>query len=329
MITAESKYPFDALTPDVILSAVDEQGWLTSGHVLALNSYENRVYQVGIEEREPIIAKFYRPGRWSDAQILEEHAFTAELAAHGLPVIAPLQDAQQRTLFRHGDFRFSLFPRRGGHAPPLDDDQCLETLGQTLARMHNVGEVRAFSSRPTLTIDSFGHAPVAFVGEHFVPADLLPAWQSLTRDLLAIVQERFASGRPAALLRVHGDCHPGNILWRDQAPHFIDLDDARMAPAVQDLWMLLSGERDQQQQQLGVILDGYTAFRDFDTAELRLIEPLRTLRMLHFAGWLGQRWDDPAFPRAFPWFNSARYWGEFILDLRMQMAALQEPPLRY
>jgi Ser/Thr protein kinase RdoA (MazF antagonist) len=322
-------HPFDALTPDVILDAVEQQGWQTSGHFLALNSYENRVYQVGVEEGAPVIAKFYRPQRWSDAQILEEHAFAAELLAAGMPVVAPLQDSQGTTLFRHDGFRFSLFPRRGGHAPPLDDDRCLETLGRSLAQLHNIGALRPFSARPTLTIDAFGEQPVAYVSQHFVPQDLLPSWQSLTADLLTIIRERFACGRPATCLRVHGDCHPGNLLWRDEAPHFIDLDDARMAPAIQDIWMLLSGERDQQQRQLGAILDGYQDFRDFDAAELRLIEPLRTLRMLHFAGWIAQRWDDPAFPRAFPWFNSPRYWGELILDLRMQMSALQEPPLYY
>ena len=329
MTTLPSSHPFDALTPDVILDAVEQQGWQTSGHFLALNSYENRVYQIGIEEAPPIIAKFYRPGRWNDGQILEEHAFTTELLDQELPVVPPLRDAQNQTLFRHDDFRFSLFPRRGGHAPPLDDDNCLESMGRWLARLHNVGAIHPFNSRPSLTIESFGHQSVAFLSEHFVPKDLLPAWQSISRDLLAMVEDRFAGGRGIDMIRTHGDCHPGNVLWRDDAPHFIDLDDARMAPATQDLWMLLSGEREQQQQQLGAILDGYNEFRDFDTAELRLIEPLRTLRMLQFSAWIGQRWDDPALPRAFPWFNSPRYWGEFILDLRMQMSALQEPALIY
>ena len=329
MTTLPSSHPFDALTPDVILDAVEQQGWQTSGHFLALNSYENRVYQIGIEEAPPIIAKFYRPGRWNDGQILEEHAFTTELLDQELPVVPPLRDAQNQTLFRHDDFRFSLFPRRGGHAPPLDDENCLESMGRWLARLHNVGAIHPFNSRPSLTIESFGHQSVAFLSEHFVPKDLLPAWQSISRDLLAMVEDRFAGGRGIDMIRTHGDCHPGNVLWRDDAPHFIDLDDARMAPATQDLWMLLSGEREQQQQQLGAILDGYNEFRDFDTAELRLIEPLRTLRMLQFSAWIGQRWDDPALPRAFPWFNSPRYWGEFILDLRMQMSALQEPALIY
>ena len=294
MTTLPSSHPFDALTPDVILDAVEQQGWQTSGHFLALNSYENRVYQIGIEEAPPIIAKFYRPGRWNDGQILEEHAFTTELLDQELPVVPPLRDAQNQTLFRHDDFRFSLFPRRGGHAPPLDDENCLESMGRWLARLHNVGAIHPFNSRPSLTIESFGHQSVAFLSEHFVPKDLLPAWQSISRDLLAMVEDRFAGGRGIDMIRTHGDCHPGNVLWRDDAPHFIDLDDARMAPATQDLWMLLSGEREQQQQQLGAILDGYNEFRDFDTAELRLIEPLRTLRMLQFSAWIGQRWDDPS-----------------------------------
>lgn len=329
MTTAPSSHPFDSLTPDVILDAVEQQGWQTSGHFLALNSYENRVYQIGIEEQEPIIAKFYRPNRWSDAQILEEHAFCDELVDQELPVVPPLKDQHGNSLFRHEDFRFSLFPRRGGHAPPLDDDNCLESMGRWLARLHNVGAIRPFDSRPSLSVADFGHDAVAYVSEHFVPAELMPAWQSLTTDLLAMVEDRFASGRKIKNIRAHGDCHPGNVLWRDQAPHFIDLDDARNAPAMQDLWMLLSGERDNQQRQLGAILDGYHEFRDFDSAELRLVEALRTLRMLHFSAWIGRRWDDPAFPKAFPWFDSARYWGGFILDLRMQMSVMQEPALIY
>lgn len=325
----KNPHPFDDLTPETILDAVESRGFLCDGRFLALNSYENRVYQIGIEEQTPVIGKFYRPQRWTDEAIIEEHAFTLELADHELPVVPPLADASGETLHHYQNFRFSLFPRRGGHAPPLDNDDCLETMGRWLARIHNVGAARPFAHRPELTPDAFGHQAVAFVTESFVPRDLLESWQSLTRDLLAMVDDRFSAGRSVQPIRVHGDCHPGNVLWRDDAPHFIDLDDARMAPAIQDIWMLLSGEREQQQHQLGTILDGYTAFREFDTAELRLIEPLRTLRMLHFAAWLGQRWEDPAFPRAFPWFNSPRYWGELILDLRMQMSAMQEPPLIY
>lgn len=324
-----SSHPFDSLTPDIILDAVESLEQHCDGRFLALNSYENRVYQIGIEDQPPLIGKFYRPERWSNQQILEEHRFTLELEEHELPVVPPQQNSRGETLFEFQGFRFALFPRRGGHAPPLDDDNCLETMGRWLARMHNVGAVSAFPSRPTLTVDEFGHQAVDFVSEHFVPRELLPAWQSLTRDLLTMIEDRFAAGRPVKSIRVHGDCHPGNVLWRDNAPHFIDLDDARMAPAIQDIWMLLSGDREQQQRQLGAVLDGYNEFREFDGAELRLIEPLRTLRMLHFAGWIGKRWDDPAFPRAFPWFNSERYWGEMILDLRMQMSAMQEPPLLY
>jgi len=329
MKAADAEHPFHTLTPDAILYAVEACGWITDGRVLALNSYENRVYQVGIEDQSPVIAKFYRPLRWSDAQILEEHTLTLELAEEELPVVPPLRSAEGATLLRHGDFRLSLFPRRGGHAPPLDNESCLETMGRCLARMHNVAAVEDFKERPALTVATFGTEPAAFLEEHFIPRDLLPSWSSLTRDLLSVVTERFAQGSTVTPIRVHGDCHPGNVLWREDAPHFIDLDDARMAPAIQDIWMLLSGERHEQQRQLGVILDGYTEFRDFDESELRLIEPLRTLRMLHFAAWLGQRWQDPAFPRAFPWFNGPSYWGSLILDLRMQLSALQEPALIY
>ncbi|MBZ2189441.1 serine/threonine protein kinase [Alcanivorax sp. JB21] len=330
-MTEHTQHPFEALTPDLLLDAVESTGVLSDGRMLALNSYENRVYQVGIEGEAPIIAKFYRPGRWSDAQIQEEHDLCLTLAEHELPVVAPLRNAAGETLHHflhpHGTFRFSLYPRKGGHAPELDNLDNLLIMGRFLGRLHNVGAIRPFAHRPTLTSQDFGHDAVAFVSEHFVPAELKTAYDSLTRDLLQAVDAQINSVTNAQLIRVHGDCHSGNVLWRDNAPHFIDLDDARMAPAVQDIWMLLSGDRHRQTQQLSEIVEGYSEFRDFNPAELRLIEPLRTLRMLHFSAWIARRWDDPAFPRAFPWFDSPRYWGERILDLRMQMAELNEPHL--
>jgi Ser/Thr protein kinase RdoA (MazF antagonist) len=324
----DSGHPFDELTPDVILDAVEQRGYLSDGRMLALNSYENRVYQVGVEDGTPLVAKFYRPERWSDDQIREEHSFSRELVSHELPVVAPLVGDDGESLFHHQGFRVALFPRRGGHPPELDNMDHLHVLGRHLAILHNVGAVRPFQYRPTLDIQSYGHDSVAFCSEHFVPADLRDAWQPLTRDLLAAIEDIFASVDNVDWIRVHGDFHPGNLLWRDDAPNFIDLDDARMAPAVQDIFMLLSGERDEQLRQLSEIMDGYSEFRDFNPAELRLVEALRTLRMLYFSAWIGRRWHDPAFPRAFPWFNSSRYWGEMILDLKMQMSALNEPPLQ-
>lgn len=323
----QSLHPFDLLTPDRILEAVESRGLVTDGRMLALNSYENRVYQVGIEGAAPLIAKFYRPGRWSDAQILEEHGFSFELAAAELPVVTPLPDSHGETLARLDEFRFALFPRKGGHAMEPDNPDQLQIMGRLLARIHNIGALRAFEHRPTLDSQSFGHDAVAFLVEHFIPRDLHAAYTTLARDLLQVVDERIAATGNIRHIRVHGDCHTGNVLWREHLPHFVDLDDARMAPAMQDLWMLLSGERTERNRQLGEIVEGYEEFREFNPVEIRLIEPLRALRMLNFSAWIGRRWDDPAFPRAFPWFDSPRYWGEQILSLRAQLAELNEPLL--
>lgn len=323
-----ANHPFDRLTPDFIMDAVESQGYHCDCRILTLNSYENRVYQIGIEESQPLIVKFYRPERWSDAQILEEHDFTLELAEHELPVVAPLQNADKQTLHQYQGFRFSLSPCKGGHSPELDNLEHLLIIGRLLGRIHLVGCRQPFNSRPTLNSDNFGHECVTVIGENFIPIEYRESYQTLTRDLLQIIDERFSQLGSISPIRVHGDCHNGNMLWRDGAPHFVDFDDARMAPAIQDLWMLLSGSEDQQRLQMDKILSGYCQFSDFNPAELQLIEPLRTLRMLHYSAWLGRRWDDPAFPRTFPWFNSMQYWGEHILELREQMSALQEPSLQ-
>lgn len=321
------RQPFHLLTPDFIMDAVESRGFRCDCRTLALNSYENRVYQVGVEEREPLIVKFYRPGRWSDEQILEEHLFCLELAAHELPVVAPLTDEQGSSLFRHGDFRFALYPRKGGHAPELDDLDNLLIMGRLLGRLHRIGSVRPFRHRPSLDVQSFGRESVAFIGDRFVPPEYKSNYVALTAELLPALEEIFRSVA-ADGIRVHGDCHSGNILWRDDAPHLVDLDDARMAPAIQDLWMMLSGDRSRQTAQLEQIVKGYSEFSTFNPRELRLVEPLRTLRMLHFSAWLARRWDDPTFPHHFAWFNTPRYWGDHILELREQIAALHEPPLQ-
>lgn len=319
-------HPFQALTPERVMTAVESCGFRCDCRVLALNSYENRVFQVGIEDAAPLIAKFYRPQRWSEAQLREEHAFSAELVEHELPVVAPLAVAGE-TLFSHGGFFFSLSPRQGGYAPEFDNLDNLLIMGRLLGRLHRVGQVRPFAHRPRLDCASFGWQSAGFLLERFFPAEYAANYRALSTELLQAIDELFATVAPR-FIRVHGDCHAGNVLWRDGAPHLVDLDDARLAPAVQDLWLMLSGDRLRQQAQLAEILDGYGEFCDFAPAELRLIEALRALRLLHYSAWLARRWDDPAFPHHFPWFNTHRYWGEQILALREQLAALVEPPLQ-
>lgn len=320
-------HPFDTLTPDLVLDAVESLGYLSDARVLALNSYENRVYQVGIEDETPLIAKFYRPARWSDAAILEEHCFSLELAEREIPVVAPLE-RDGETLHTHAGFRFALFPRRGGRAPEPGNLDQLYRLGQLLGRMHAVSASRPFEHRETLGVENFGHASLATLLEgNFVPKSLLPAYESVARDLLKRVEDVFAK-TDFEPIRLHGDCHPGNILARDDAFYLVDLDDCRMGASVQDIWMMLAGERHERLGQLSELVDGYNEFHDFTPRELPLIEALRALRLMHYSAWLARRWDDPAFPMSFPWFGSERYWGDQVLILREQMSALQEEPLK-
>ncbi len=323
----ESHHPFNSLTPNAIMDAVESQGFVCDCRTLALNSYENRVYQVGVEDGQPLVAKFYRPGRWTDAQIVEEHRFCRELAEHELPVVAPWTNTAGESLFHHDRFSFALYPRQGGHAPEFDNLDNLLILGRMLGRIHAIGRVQPFRHRPALDSKGFGHESVALIRERFIPEEYRESYDAVTGQLLAVIDAIMAEAGPVRYLRAHGDCHSGNILWRDDAPHFVDFDDARMAPAVQDLWMMLSGDRPRQTAQLAELLEGYGEFCDFDPRELRLIEALRTLRMLHYSAWLARRWEDPTFPRTFPWFNTVRYWGEHILQLREQLGALEEPPL--
>ena len=318
---------FSALNPDCVLNALESVGFRGDGRLLALNSYENRVYEVGMDEGAPLVSKFYRPGRWTDSAILEEHAFVQELAEHEIPVV-PALSQDGLTLHRFEGYRFAIFPKQGGRAPELEDRSTLERIGRFLGRIHAIGAIRPFRERPALDIASFGEEPRDYLLTHgFIPADLDAAYRSAVNQALDAVRHCFARAGEVRLLRLHGDCHPGNVLWTNEGPHFVDFDDSRMGPAVQDLWMLLSGERGDMVRQLSDILAGYEDFADFDERELNLIEALRTLRLIHYAAWLAQRWDDPAFPKAFPWFNTQRYWQDRILELREQIALMDEPPL--
>ncbi|MBI1890417.1 MAG: serine/threonine protein kinase [Burkholderiales bacterium] len=326
-MTTPQALSFSSLTPDVVLDALEGVGLYSDGRLLTLNSYENRVYQVGMEDGPPLIAKFYRPGRWSDAAILEEHAFVSELAQDEIPVVPAMSMAGSSLHFSNG-FRFAVFPRHGGRAPELDDANTLEWMGRFIGRIHAVGRRRSFVERPSLDIASFGEEPRDYLLAHgFIPADLLAAWRSVAEQALDGVRACYERAGEVAALRLHGDCHGGNVLWTDAGPHFVDFDDARMGPAVQDLWMLLSGEQVDCTRQLSDVLAGYEDFCEFNSRELHLIEALRTLRLLHYSAWLARRWDDSAFPVAFPWFNTHRYWQDRILELREQIALMQEPPL--
>jgi Ser/Thr protein kinase RdoA (MazF antagonist) len=309
------------------LNAVESVGFRSDGRLLALNSYENRVYQIGLEEGAPLIAKFYRPKRWTDAAILEDHSFVQELVDHEIPVV-PAMLLNGKTLHTFEGFRFSVFPKHGGRAPELEGRSTLEWMGRFLGRIHSIGSLKPYQERPTLDIKSFGEQPRDYLLSHeFIPADLDTAYRSAVDLALDGVRYCFTRAGEVASLRLHGDCHVGNVLWTDQGPHFVDFDDSRMGPAVQDLWMLLSGDRADMVRQLTDVLAGYEDFCDFNERELHLIEALRTLRLIHYAAWLAHRWDDPAFKQAFPWFNTQRYWQDRILELREQIALMDEPPL--
>ena len=321
-------HPYDRLTPDMIIDAVESAGYLSDARLLALNSYENRVYQVGIEDSTPLIAKFYRPERWSEAQILEEHRFSLELQDAEISVVAPVVNDQGATLHTFEGFQFALFLRRGGYPPELDNLDNMLVLGRTLGRIHAVGRAAQFKVRHSMSVQRMLSDSRELLLEKFIPRDLVPAYESLTADLEQQVRSVFSEVQPEDFIRIHGDCHVGNILWRDNTAHFVDFDDCCAAPAMQDLWMFLNGERHDRQLQLSELVEGYSEFCDFDPRQIRWIETLRTLRLIHYAAWLGRRWEDPAFPRSFTWFNTERYWADHILELREQMSALQEEPLQ-
>jgi len=321
--------PYQGLTPERVLDAVESLGFSCDGRLLAFNSYENRVYQVGIDDEEPLVAKFYRPGRWSDEAIGEEHAFSRELADEEVPAVPPRAGRGGRTLFAFEGFRFALYPKRPGRHPELEDRETLQWLGRFLGRLHAVGARHPFRHRPAVDPRSFGVEPLTFLMEGgFVPPYVEASYHSVAEAVLGGVRRCYERAGPVAVLRLHGDCHAGNVLWTRDGPHFVDFDDSRTGPAVQDLWMLLSGDREIMEEQLGWVLEGYGMFRDFDLRELHLVEALRALRMLHHSAWLARRWDDPAFPAAFPWFGEPRYWEQQVLALREQAALLDEPPLR-
>lgn len=329
--TLAADQPFAGLTPTALLDAIDSLGLVTDGRLHALNSFENRVYQVGIEADDgaatQLIAKFYRPARWSDALILEEHRFTRQLAAAEIQVAAPLVFANQ-TLHHAGGFRFALYPRLRGRPPELGSLETLGWMGRFIGRIHALGAQEPFTERPALSLERFGDEPLRWLAsQDLVPPELRDAWLGTAERALQVARQRFAGVGALKTLRIHGDCHAGNILWADDGPWFVDFDDCCTGPAVQDLWLLLSGDREEMSQQLGAVLRGYRQFHDFDLRELALIEALRTLRLIHYAAWIGRRWHDPAFPVAFPWFGSARYWQDRILELKEQIAAMEEEPL--
>ncbi len=326
-MTSSPSHSFYELSPDAVLDALDAVGLRGDGRLLALNSYENRVYQVGIEDAAPVVAKFYRPHRWSDEAILEEHAFVAELHAAEIPVVPPLALGGS-TLHTHQQYRFAVFPRQGGRAPELEADGTLEWLGRFMGRIHAIGAVRPFAQRPVLDLQTFGEQPRDWLLAHgVVPEELRESWSAISRLALDAVRRCYDRAGEIRLIRLHGDCHAGNVLWTDGGPHFVDFDDSRMGPALQDLWMLLSGERATMAAQLADLLAGYEDFCEFEPRELYLLEALRSLRLLHYSAWLAMRWDDPAFRQAFPWFGTVRYWQDRILELREQVALMDEPPL--
>ena len=326
-MTHSAPAPFDALDPDAVFAAAESIGLEPSGRLFALNSYENRVYQLGDEQGALWVLKFYRPARWSDAAIGEEHSFTFELAAAELPVAAPLV-RDGRSLFVHARLRFAAFPYLAGRAPELDDLATLSLLGRTLARIHAIGGRAQFAHRPRLSLARLGEqAQQQVLDSGFVPEALVGQYERVSAQVIGRVRQCFDNFGPLPQRRIHGDCHVGNILWRENGPLFVDLDDCMSGPRIQDLWMFLSGDAASQQSSWAAIMEGYELFGEFDYAELTLVEALRSLRILHHASWIPPRWRDPAFPRAFPWFSDARFWERHLSDLFEQLSAMDDPPI--
>ncbi|MEE9357656.1 serine/threonine protein kinase [Candidatus Vondammii sp. HM_W22] len=322
------QHPYSRLMPDTILNALESAGYQPDGGMLTLNSYENRVYQIGMNDGPPLVAKFYRPGRWSTPAILEEHRFSLALAESEIPVVAPLIGENGETLHQFEGFRFTLFLRRGGRWPELENPDNLEWIGRFMGRIHQLGASDSFQYRASINLDEMGRDSIRYLLKSgILPPEIESGYRRTSDQLMQLIDDAFNTMKGYRAIRLHGDCHPGNILWTEQGPHFVDLDDCRTGPAIQDLWMLLSGERDEMALQLSYLKEGYETFYELNSRELILIEPLRTLRMIHYAAWLARRWSDPAFPTAFPWFNTTQYWQEHLATLEQQIPALEAPPL--
>lgn len=327
-MTQALEHPYSTLTPDAVLDAVESLGYVPDARIYPLNSYENRVYQIGLEDGPSIVVKFYRPQRWTKDQILEEHRFAQELTDLEIPVVPPIIFPDKGSLLQYEEFSFAVFPQLIGRAPELDNLDNLLIMGRFVARLHAVGCKSEFSSREDISVDRFAIQSREYLLSHdFIPADLVEAYETISEQLIEKISIAFSSVPGLTTLRIHGDCHPGNVLWKDDTPHFVDFDDTVTGPAIQDLWMMLSGDRNQRQAQLLELVEGYNEFFDFKVRELALIESLRTMRLMNYSAWLAKRWTDPAFPLSFPWFNTDRYWAEHVLELREQLSALDEPPL--
>lgn len=327
---SQSLPPFAELVPNCILDALDSIGLESDGRLQTLNSFENRVYQVGRENAPPLIIKFYRPERWTGIAIIEEHAFVQTLADYDIPVVPALAAPSGETLHTFGGFQFSVFSKKSGRAPQFDQLTDLEWMGRFIGRIHAVGALQSYQHRPALTITTFGEEPLAYLTNgQWLPFELADAYRSVAEQALMGIRRCYERAGLLKTLRLHGDCHIGNILWTEEGPYFVDFDDSRIGPAIQDLWMLLSGTSTEMAQQLQEVLAGYERFYTFNPMELHILEALRTLRLLHYSAWIARRWHDPAFPIAFPWFNTQRYWQERILELREQSALMDEAPLLY